>query len=272
MGKKLNLKGQIFDRLVVLDEAGRNHRKQLLWRCKCRCGNERLFSTTKLREGKTKSCGCISKERELSGDLTGQRSGRLTVLRISHKDKRSAKYWLCSCECGKQIKIHYSSLKSGRSKSCGCWNKELMAKRNYQHGMSKTPMHNTWSSMIQRCSDKKSPSYPRYGGRGIEVCDRWRKSFKLFLADMGDRPNKAYSLERKDNNGNYSPGNCIWGTAKQQSRNRRSNRYLTYKGETKLLVEWAEALGMNINRISTRLHRGWSVERALSTPLKKEVG
>jgi hypothetical protein len=146
-----------------------------------------------------------------------------------------------------------------------------MPGRQIQHGHNTrahaTPIYSIWASMKQRCYDPHSKSYPRYGGRGIIVCDRWRNSFGDFLADMGDRPSPDYSLERKDNTGPYSPENCRWATRKEQCRNRRSSRLITHDGQTRPSVEWSELTGVNRATIERRIdHYGWSVSRALTTP------
>lgn len=122
--------------------------------------------------------------------------------------------------------------------------------------------------MIARCNDTESSLYTNYGGRGIAVCDRWRDSFENFLADMGQRPSRDLSIDRINNDGNYEPGNCRWATRTQQSRNQRSNRHITVGDRTMLLVEWSEATGLSMPTIAGRLKRGWSPQRAISTPVR----
>jgi hypothetical protein len=122
--------------------------------------------------------------------------------------------------------------------------------------------------MIQRCEDKNYHGYHRHGGRGIKVCPQWRADFTTFLADMGLRPSKAHSLDRRDNSGNYEPGNCRWATRKEQSRNMRTNRLLTINGETKPLAEWADVSGLPRKLIGDRLASGWSEEKAVTTPAR----
>jgi hypothetical protein len=123
--------------------------------------------------------------------------------------------------------------------------------------------------MLQRCHSENDRDYRHYGARGIRVCDRWRfgengmTGVECFVADMGPRPAK-HSIERIDNNGNYEPGNCRWATQKEQVRNTRASRMLTFNGETMCLAAWAERLGIPQKRISDRLGRMWSVERALT--------
>jgi hypothetical protein len=120
--------------------------------------------------------------------------------------------------------------------------------------------------MIQRCENTKSRNYPKYGARGITVCQRWRgeQGFQAFMADMGPRPSANHSIDRKDNNGNYEPGNCSWATRVQQARNKRTSVVLTVEGQSGTVAEWAERMGIGRSTIKERLRRGWSPERALS--------
>lgn len=120
--------------------------------------------------------------------------------------------------------------------------------------------------MKSRCLSADHASYADYGGRGITVCTRWL-SFENFLSDMGHRPSTAHSLERKDNTKGYDPSNCVWATAKQQARNRRNNRLLTFSGRTQTLAAWAEETGIPYQTIYSRLHRGIK-EAELFLPLK----
>jgi hypothetical protein len=122
-----------------------------------------------------------------------------------------------------------------------------------------------WGQMIARCYDPEHPKYPRYGARGIRVCDRWICR-RLFVEDMGERP-KDKTLNRIDNDGNYCPENCEWATPKSQSRNMGSNRLITYKGDTKCITDWAKALGVSRRTLSKRFEKGWSVEMALTVPV-----
>lgn len=120
--------------------------------------------------------------------------------------------------------------------------------------------------MIARCENPNDPGYKNYGGRGILVCRDWH-SFECFLRDMGPRPSLAHSLNRKDNDGPYSPDNCIWSTRREQGRNKRNNRLLSYRGRQLCLSEWAEELGIPLTTLWRRLRRGWSVKKTLSTPV-----
>jgi hypothetical protein len=119
--------------------------------------------------------------------------------------------------------------------------------------------------MRSRCNNTNHSSYAGHGGRGITVCKRW-DSFENFLSDMGERP-EGKTLDRRDNEGNYTPENCRWATPKEQSRNRRDNRLLTYKGETRTVVEWAEIHNIDIELFRSRLRGNWTIEEIILTPL-----
>lgn len=133
---------------------------------------------------------------------------------------------------------------------------------NLKHGMKHTRTYQKWNSMKNRCFNPRLKNYKNYGGRGISVCESWLK-FENFLSDMGIAPD-AHSLERIDNDGNYEPGNVRWATAKEQQRNKRNSRFITYRGKTLTVAAWAEELGLPITALSKRLQYGWGVERAFS--------
>jgi hypothetical protein len=141
-----------------------------------------------------------------------------------------------------------------------------MTKGNHKHGHSPegrpTRTYQSWASMKGRCLNPRNPKYSIYGGRGIKVWDQWL-DFNRFLEDMGERPN-GMSLERVDVDGHYVPWNCMWATPKRQANNKRSNRILTHNGESLTSSQWADRLGLSYATLRMRLHRGWSVERALT--------
>ncbi|MGN8062766.1 hypothetical protein ACTJK4_14000 [Ralstonia sp. 22111] len=142
-----------------------------------------------------------------------------------------------------------------------------MSHPNERHGQSNSPTWKSWRSMRDRCGNPGSRSYSDYGGRGISVCERWNL-FENFLADMGERPSRRHSIDRYPNtDGNYEPTNCRWATPAEQARNRRSNRVLNFRGESKCVSAWADAIGIDRLTLQRRLYLGWSVERALTTPL-----
>jgi hypothetical protein len=197
-------------------------------------------------------------------NLSGKQFGRWTVLRYAGDGR-----WLCRCECGKEKSVPGFYLRRGDSTSCGCFATELLVKRSKTHGKRHTPEWDCWSAMRQRCFNPKAKAYPDYGARGITVCDRWKDSFENFLADMGPRPGEGYSIERKDNDGNYEPGNCRWAKDIEQEHNKRSNHIISFKGETLPVAVMARKYGLLPGTLGDRLSYGWSIERALTTPTRK---
>ena len=136
--------------------------------------------------------------------------------------------------------------------------------RHPTHGLSQTPEYRSWKQLIQRCENPNDPSYKNYGGRGIKVNRAWRRSFEKFYLDMGARPGPQYSIERKDNNGEYGKENCCWATKVEQVNNRRNNIFLTYQGKTQTVAQWARELSIPVKRIRARLNYGWDHYRTLS--------
>lgn len=203
-------------------------------------------------------------------DLSGQQFGRLTALRPSEKND-GRKAWVCLCQCGQETEIRGANLRSGKTMSCGCLKSEnLAAGLGKRHGMYRTKTHKTWSSMIERCTQRGNPAYHRYGARGIIVCDRWMQ-FENFLADMGHRP-EGTSLDRIDNDKGYEPGNCRWATSMQQQNNLSTNRRVQYQGREYTARELSDLTGVPYGRLRERLFkRGWEVERAITEPAQIKV-
>jgi hypothetical protein len=210
-------------------------------------------------------------------NLTGKKFNRWTVLSFSRRVGKRY-YWICRCECGTVKEVRSDGLISGTRKSCGClqreWTKKMASKHLKKHGMAtsdnQAPEYNIWKSMKQRCQNPRNAAYSGYGGRGIKVCARWSNSFEAFYLDMGARPSSEYTLDRIDNDGDYTPQNCRWATRTQQANNRRSNRKITFRGETHTVAEWARKLGIRQGSLLAHLDK-WSVERALTDPLRKRT-
>jgi hypothetical protein len=201
-------------------------------------------------------------------DISGQRFGRLTVLRRAPGLPRWKGKWLCRCDCGTEKLVWAPHMKAGATASCGCLHREQVARLSaakVTHGMTQSTEYGIWGGMLDRCANPRSGGYARYGGRGIVVCERWH-SFENFFADMGERPSKRHSLDRIDNEGNYEPGNCRWTTSAVQSRNRRDNALYSYGGRTMALCDWADESGLNRQTVYWRFRKGWRGHRLFSRP------
>ena len=201
-------------------------------------------------------------------DLTGQTFGRLTVLaRFEKNDTTNKPQWIARCACGSKPAVYNGChLRDGHTRSCGCLAVEALVQRSSSHGKTHSVEYSIWSSMHTRCSNPKAISYRYYGALGIRVCERW-SSFEFFYADMGPRP-EGMTLDRIDSTKNYALENCRWASRKEQSRNRRTARILLIAGEGLNLVEAAERFALHPNTLHSRLARGWSVDRALTHPLR----
>lgn len=180
-------------------------------------------------------------------DLTGQKFGRLEVIKYLGIDNGKHSLWLCQCDCGKQTKVNTCHLKSGHTKSCGCLHKQSVGGEKcnfYKHGKTKTRQHNLWAGIIDRCYNPKNQDYYNYGGRGIAVCKEWLDKEKGFINFYNWAMTNGYkddlTIDRINNNKDYSPDNCRWATWIEQAKNRRCNHLVTYEGETHNLKEWAK--------------------------------
>lgn len=197
--------------------------------------------------------------------MLGERSHRLVVVdaMTDRSGKRVRYLLLCLCDCGELFLTEKCSVRTGHTKSCGCLTRDRTIERNKTHGHSKDSEYRAWAHMLGRCRNKNKRDYKYYGGRGIKVCERWL-NFENFLQDIGEKPTKDHTLDRIDVDGDYEPGNCRWATRSEQCRNQRSNRRLTFNGETLIVQDWAEKLGVPPDRIRGRLRKGWSTEDILT--------
>jgi len=214
MGRYKDLTGEVFGMLTVIKSAGKNKWGNKLWNCSCSCGGSTTLITGNLT-GKVsvKSCGCLNHKKVPLNNIIGKKFGRLTVIKYH---KRS--HWKCVCDCGNNSIVRGADLKSGNTKSCGCFRVDEMT----THGLSDHPLKGTWKDMIGRCYNKNNKSFKHYGARGITVCFEWRNDFVAFF-DWAIKKGwkKGLTIDRIDNDGNYTPENCEFITKSENCRKTR---------------------------------------------------
>lgn len=200
-------------------------------------------------------------------DLSGERFGRWTALRFI-----GPRNWLCRCDCGVEQEVDGGSLRAGRSRGCIRCHTSHGLRRT--HGQKRSRLYNIWSGMIARCENPNEAAFPRYGGRGVKVCVEWRQKFEAFR-DWAHLNGYADNLtiDRIDGGGDYDPANCRWATYAQQNRNYSRNRPIEYQGRMVLVCDLAVEVGLPQDILKNRIFRyGWSVERAVTTPVQKKGG
>ena len=201
-------------------------------------------------------------------DLTGQRFGRLTVIkRVENNGKKVM--WLCRCDCGNETTVFSGYLRNGDTKSCGCLSKDKLRERRFKHGESrKTRLYNIWIHIKHRTSGKANEKRTKkwYTDKNIKMCEEWSdfRNFRDWANANGY--DDSLTIDRIDGNKGYSPENCRWVDWKTQTRNKSNNINITRNGETKCLKDWCTELGLNYRSICQRITRGWDKEKALTTP------
>lgn len=280
--KLQDLTGQRFGRLTVIKRAEnkispKGH-QTTMWICKCDCGKIVEKSSIRLKSTEVPSCGCYTKElvsKIRVHDLTGQRFGKLVVLRRSMEEPTWPTKWVCKCDCGNECVVLGGNLrKEGHTTSCGCVREQLRKKLRYSHGYRHTRIYSVYSKIKDRCYNPNTPCYPRYGGRGITMCDEWKDnpgSFCEWAYANGYREDAEYgecTIERIDNSKGYSPENCRIATLKEQCNNRRTNVFIEHNGETKTLAQWREYFGISQYKAYHYLiQKGMSIQEMLDKGL-----
>lgn len=197
--------------------------------------------------------------KEYLDSLIGKKFNMLTIISHKKKGKYNCNYFVCKCDCGKITEIKSNHILNDNQLSCGC------VRVKYEDSKIGTILYDTWNRMIHRCYNVDNHKYPRYGARGIVVCDEWKNNYNAFYKWAINNGFKVgLSIDRVNNNGNYEPNNCRWATRKQQMNNTSRNRYITHNNETHTLAEWCEKLGLNYSTVSVRLHRGKTISEALA--------
>lgn len=202
-------------------------------------------------------------------DITGQKYGKLLVIERVNRPKHiktNGAWWLCKCDCGNETTVLTSRLNIGKTKSCGCWHTERIKK----HGKSYTRIYKVWTGIKDRTNPNNIGCRNNYRKLGVDMCEEWRNSFETFYEwSMANGYKDNLTIDRINNDGNYEPSNCRWATATQQAKNRSTNVLLTYNGETYTMSEWADQQKIPRDTLRKRITCGWSIEKALTTPVKK---
>lgn len=197
-----------------------------------------------------------------SKDITGKTFGDLTVVAREGRQGTNTT-WRCQCTCGNIHVVRRDLLLKGDVKSCGCKNTKKL-----KHGRSGTRIYYIWHGMLDRCYNEKAAAYENYGGKGIGVCDRWRESIDNLIEDMGMPPSELHTLDRRENSDGYHRDNCHWATPEEQGNNRSTNVTLEFNSKVQTLARWSRETGLSEDAIRHRLKRGWTVEKALTTPAR----
>lgn len=205
-------------------------------------------------------------------NLLGKKFGRLQVLRKvpSHNNSKSI-YWLCKCDCGKEVEVRGSALTSGHTKSCGCYLSDRIIENNYKHGGYGTRLYHIWCGMKKRCYDCTDKDYKNYGERGIKICNEWLDDFEIFQKwALNNGYQEDLTIDRINVNGNYEPSNCRWATTIEQSNNKRNNKLITIANRTMTMTMWAKERNINKNTVQSRLRSGWTELEALEFVERKK--
>lgn len=271
--------GKKFGHLTVIGQSAKTNKYSNRFDFQCDCGNIISEVPSRVLSGHKKSCcKCHYKNSNSAlenkiNSMIGTKFGMLEIIGVSKIPNSNQTYVKCLCDCGNTINVLPNSLFNNGKTNCGCAksNNPMLANNNcssvgtYKDGRTKHPLYGTWFAMIKRCENPNAIHYDRYGGRGIKVCEEWHDFWKFveWSDSIGGRP-KGYTIDRKDNDGDYCPKNCRWADNNTQSNNKSSNTIIEYNGVSKTVTEWAKELNMRPQALFHRLNRGWSIKRALT--------
>lgn len=252
--------------------------KLAFWNCTCVCGKDIVCNGKLLRNGHTKSCGCMKSKMVSDSkidNMKGKKIGRLYFNEYIGLIEHHA-VWICQCDCGNECMVRASRVKSGMTSSCGCLAHETLMSRNIKHNCAYLPIYRNYHNMIRRCFDKSDKYYKCYGGRGISVCEEWANKDNGFMAFYGWALKNGYkqeilpsgknkwSVDRIDVNGDYEPSNCRWATDIQQANNRTNNLCLEHDGNRYTMAEFCRKFNLSYNTTLRRYHNGWNPQELIN--------
>lgn len=281
-----DLTGMRFGKLTATKDVGTDRHGHSIWLCHCDCGKDCETTSPQLLRGQKTNCGCDTKNKKdatRSAKMVGRRFGMLEILERAGSNKAGRALWLCRCECGNEIVMPTSTIKSKRH--CGCQTKRLQSEASKNrlhargiktHGDSNSRLYRVFIGMIDRCEREGHKQYANYGGRGIKVCVEWRHDYSAFrewaLANGYDEgaAHGDCTIDRIDPDGDYSPTNCRFIDMRTQQNNKRNNRLVTMDGKTQSVTQWCRELGLNSKTVNSRIHMGWKPVDALTKPIRHE--
>lgn len=227
--------GTNYGKLTIIEITGKVDKyNRKIYKVSCECGNI-IFKTKNEVTNKRgpRSCGCLPRKRKIK-DISGKRFTKLVAIKpTGEKSGNGDALWYCVCDCGESTITTIGRLNSGHTRSCGCLKNEVIPLRENYHGMKNTPEYNSWRKIKERCFDPNCHSYKDYGEIGITMCDEWKNDFIQFFKDMGNCPNKGYTIDRIDCTLGYNKENCRWSSPHTQARNRlktKEHKTSKYRG------------------------------------------
>lgn len=205
-------------------------------------------------------------------DLAGLQFGRLTVVARAENTKRGSARWNCICECGNNVVVDAAKLKSGHTKSCGCLRAEQNRTVALKHGLAKTRLHRIWMQIHARCNATHGKNYDWYASRGITVCDEWSDFLTFYFWAINNGYSDDLTIDRIDVERGYEPSNCRWVDLVVQANNKRNNFLIEYNGKRQTAPQWERETGINAKTLRYRVLHGWTAEKALTTPPRRQGG
>lgn len=272
-GRKTIIPGMKIDRVTVIREAEKDGIYPQ-YECRCDCGKILIMKAYSLKN-KCQKCCPDCKKLHIE-DISGQKFGRLTAIRYVGQSKGKQTMWECKCDCGKTIIAQHQNIKNGHTSSCGCYNSEVTAKRNYTHGGGGTRLYRIWKDMLARCYKESHHGYKDYGGKGVYVCDEWKNDFVSFRDwSLNNGYSDELSIDRINSDKEYSPTNCRWATLIEQANNTSRNLRFTINGRTETLANWCRIYNVPYARVHSRVYaQKWDIVKALTHPpqIHKKAG